>query len=188
MRKITLLLFAFSFMLSAFQEPVRLKKAKVNKHISVKLPEDFRLVSEQELAEKYVSSRKPIALYTSRDGQVDVSVNLSNTQWQYFDLPLVKDFYKASLNTLYSQLKMLREDVVEVGKHQMAIFEFIGTVEGEESTVRKTNSISKYTYIAYALVNGKVVVFTFTAPARMQQNWAPVAEEIMNSIKIKKTL
>ncbi len=188
MKKISVLLFSLSFLLLAFQVPVQLKKTKISDHISVNLPENFRQVGEQELSEKYVSTRPPIALYTSQDGLVDFSVNLSATQWQHFDLPLVKDFYKASLSTLYSELKMIKEEVVEVNKHQMAIFEFIGTVAGEETAVRRTNAISKYTYIAYALVNGKVVVCTLTAPAKLQQSWAPVAEEMMNTIRIKKTL
>ena len=186
-RKVILLCF-LSVLLWAFQGPVELRKTKINDHISAKIPESFTLVGEQALREKYVSSRQPVALFTSADGQVDFSVNLSANQWQHFDLPLAKDFYKASLSTLYSELKMLKEGVVEINEQPVAIFEYIGTLEGEESAVRKNSAVSKYTYVAYAMVNGKVVVSTFTAPANQQRRWAPVAEEIMNSIKIKKTL
>lgn len=172
----------------AFQEPVQLKKTKISEHISASIPESFMLVGEQELSEKYVSTRPPLALYTSPDGQVDFSVNLSANQWQHFDLPLAKDFYKASLSTLYTELEMLNEEVVEVNGQQMAVFEYIGTIEGEGSAVRQATSVSKYTYVGYVMVNGKVVVLTFTAPAKQQQQWAPVAEEIVQSLKIKKTL
>ena len=183
-----ILLGALCMLIWAFQEPVELKKTKISDHISARIPEDFRLLSEQELSEKYISNRKPVALFTSPDGQVDFVVNLSANQWQHFDLPLVKDFYKASLSSLYSELKMLKEEIVEVNGQEMAVFEYIGTVEGEESAVRKTKSISKYTYVGYAMVNGKVVVATLTAPANQQQKWASVAEEIIHSLKIKKTL
>lgn len=172
----------------AFQQPARLTKTKISDEISTSLPEHFQPVSQQDLSAKYVSSRPPIALYTSPDKQVDFSVNVSINQWQQFDLPLVKDFYKASLSTLFSDLKFLKEETTEINKHPAALFEFVGTVEGEEGTVKRSASISKYHYVAYILVNGKVAVFTLTAPANRQQEWSPVAEEIMQSIRIKKTL
>lgn len=183
-----LLLCALCLLATAFQRPVKLTKTKISDQISARLPESFHPVGEQELRAKYVSPRPPIALYTSPDTQVDFSVNVSVNQWQSFDLPLVKDFYKASLSTLYSDLQFFKEETTEINKHPAALFEFIGTVEGEENAVRRTASISKYHYVAYVLVNGKVAVFSFTAPANQQQQWSAVAEEVMESIRIKKTL
>ena len=182
------ILFAACILLMAFQEPVKLVKTKVSDQISARLPESFQPVNEQDLKKKYVSYRQPIALYTSPDRQADFSVNVSVNQWQHFDLPLIKDFYKASLSTLYSDLRMLKEETTEIDGKPAAVFEFVGTVEGEETAVRQTKQISKYTCVAYVLVNGKVAVFSFTAPASQQRKWAATAAEIMESLKIKKTL
>lgn len=181
-----LLLLAFQ----AFAQVPKLVKTPVHDAITVSLPKDFAPVAEQEMASKYVSYRKPIALYTDPAKQVDFSVNLSLTQWQYFDLPLVKDFYKASLATLYSDIEWIREDIEEIRDIPFAIFEYVGTVADseQENVIRQTKPLEVYTYIAYGLVNGKVVVFTFTAPAQQRQQWAPVAEKIMESIRLKKTL
>ncbi len=179
---------AACLLLTAFQGPVKLVKVKVSEHISARLPENFQPVSEQDLKSKYVSYRQPIALYTGPDRLADFSVNVSVNQWQQFDLPLVKDFYKASLSTLYSDIRLLKEETTEIDGYPAAVFEFVGTVEGEESAVRQTSQISKYTYVAYVLVNGKVAVFSFTAPGNQQRNWAATAAEIMGSLKIKKTL
>lgn len=175
--------------LLALQVP-KLKKTQLHEAITVSLPEDFAPVSEQDMAAKYVSYRQPIALYTNSSRQVDFSVNLSLTQWQYFDLPLVKDFYKASLSTLYSEIEWIKEDIQEIKDVNFAIFEYVGTVAdaAEENTIRQTKPMQVYTYIAYGLVNGKVVVLTFTAPASQRQQWAPVAEAIMETIRLKKTL
>lgn len=183
-----LFLCAVGLLAMAFQQPAKLTKTRISDEISARLPEHFQPVSEQDLSSKYVSSRPPIALYTSPDMQVDFSVNVSVNQWQHFDLPLIKDFYKASLSTLFTDMQLLKEETTEINNHPAALFEFIGTVEGEEGTVRRTASISKYHYVAYILVNGKVAVFTLAAPAGQQQEWSAVGEEIMQSIRIKKTL
>lgn len=180
------LLLAYS---AAAQEP-KLVKTKVHDAITVSVPADFVPVSEQEMASKYVSNRKPLALFTNSSKQVDLSVNLSNNQWQHFDLPLVKDFYKASLSTLYSDVQWIREEIQEIKGVPFAIFEYVGTVADteQENTLRKTKPMEVYTHIAYGMVNGKVVVVTLTAPANQRQQWAPVAEAVMESIKLKKTL
>ncbi|WP_224994521.1 hypothetical protein [Cesiribacter sp. SM1] len=185
-----LVLLALVFTYTASAQDAKLKKTKLHDAITVSLPQDFAPVSEQEMMAKHVSSRKPVALYTNPSKQVDFSVNLSTTQWQHFDLPLVKDFYKASLSTLYSDMKWMKEEIQEIKGIPFAIFEYVGTVadEEQENTIKQTKPMQVYTHIAYGLVNGKVVVFTFTAPANQQQQWAPVAEAVMESIRLKKTL
>lgn len=180
-------LLAACLLAMSFQQP-RLQRVKVTEGISVKLPEGFTLVPEEALSEKYISSRKPLALFTSPDGQAEFSVSVSPNQWQHFDLPLAKDFYKASLATLFSDFKIVKEETTEVDKMPAAVFEFIGSGEGEEGVIRKTEGFSRYTYIAYVMVGGKVAVFSFTAPANQQSRWAPVAGEVMESLKLKKTL
>ena len=168
----------------------KLNKTKVHDAITVSLPEDFAPVSEQEMSSKYVSYRKPLALYTNPTKQADFSVNMSLTQWQHFDLPLVKDFYKASLSTLYSEMQWIKEDIQEIKGVPFAIFEYVGTVADAEdkNSLKQTKPMQVYTYVAYGLVNGKVVVFTFTAPGNQRQQWASVAEAMMESIRLKKTL
>ena len=177
--------------LLAFQEVPKLKKTQVSEGITVSLPEAFALVGEQEMMSKYVSYRKPIALYTDQSKQVDFSVNMSVNQWQHFDLPLVKDFYKASLSTLYTDIQWYKEEIQEIREVPFAVFEYVGTVAEteEENSIRQAKKpMQVYTYIAYGLINGKVVVFSLTAPANQRQQWAPVAEAMVESIRLKKTL
>ena len=42
--------------------------------------------------------------------------------------------------------------------------------------------------IQYAIVKSKTVLFNFTCPARQQAKWAPIAQQILESVKISKTL
>ncbi|EMR02820.1 hypothetical protein [Cesiribacter andamanensis] len=190
MKKLPLYILALLPLLLAFSQVPKLVKTKVHDAITVSLPADFTAVGEQELSAKYVSYRKPLALYTNPSKQADFSVNLSVTQWQHFDLPLVKDFYKASLSTLYSDIQWVKDEIQEIRGTNFALFEYVGTVADteQENTIKQTKPMQVYTYVAYGLVEGKVVVFTFTAPASQQQQWAPVAQAMVESIRLKKTL
>lgn len=176
-------------MLLALQTP-KLKKTQVHEAITVSLPQDFAPVSEQEMSSKYVSYRKPLALYSDPSKQVDFSVNMSLNQWQHFDLPLVKDFYKASVSTLYTDMKWYKDELTEIRDVPFAVFEYVGTVadQEQENTVRQTKPMQVYTFLAYGMVNGKVVVFSLTAPANQREKWSPVSQEILESIRLKKSL
>jgi hypothetical protein len=182
---LTLLIFSL-----AIQAQEKWNKTEITEAIQVELPPQFTPVSEQDRAEKYISYRTPLALYTTPDRKADFSVNLSVTPWADKDLPLMKDFYKASLSTLYSEIDWLREEIVEINKQPIAIFEYRGTVAQEEgeNVVRQLAPMQTYNYIAYVLKGGKVAVFTFSAPAGQQQLYQPVADRIMHSIKLKKDL
>lgn len=174
--------------ISAKGQYAELKKVQVNKDIQLSLPEDFTAMSEQDIQAKYISYRSPIALYTNPSRTVDLGINLSVTHWEPHDLALLQEFYENSIRTLYTQVEFLKKDIETVNDIRYAVFEFVSTVTDEESIVNRTQAISKYTLIYYAIVNNKTILFNFTCPAKDREIWQDTAQEIMNSIKIKKTL
>ncbi len=174
--------------ISAKGQYADLKKVQVNKSIRLSLPEDFTPMSEHEIQTKYISYRSPIALYANHNRTADLGINLSVTHWAPNDLEILQEFYENSIRTLYTQVEFLRKDIETVGGIRFAVFEFISTVTDEESIVNRSPAISKYTLIYYAIVNDKTILFNFTCAAQEREIWQDTANEIMNSIQIKKTL
>lgn len=169
-------------------QEVSLKKVAINKDIKVALPEEFVQMTEQDINEKYISYRDPIALYTSQDRAVDFGVNLSVTHWKPEDLKIMQEFYENSIKSLYSEVNFIKKEIETINDIPYAVFEFESSVEGESNAITQTNAIKKYTLIHYAIVNNKTVLFNFSSPLSAKGKWQTVAHEIMESIKIKKTL
>lgn len=169
-------------------QEVSLKKVAINKDIKVALPEEFIQMTEQDINEKYISYRDPIALYTSQDRAIDFGVNLSVTHWKPEDLKIMQEFYENSIRSLYSEVNFIKKEIETINDIPYAVFEFESSVEGESNAITQTNAISKYTLIHYAIVNNKTVLFNFSSPLNAKDKWQAVAHEIMESIKIKKTL
>jgi hypothetical protein len=169
-------------------QEVSLKKVAINKDIKVALPEEFVQMTEQDINEKYISYRDPIALYTTQDRAVDFGVNLSVTHWKPEDLKIMQEFYENSIRSLYSEVNFIKKEIETINDIPYAVFEFESSVEGESNAITQTNTISKYTLIHYAIVNNKTVLFNFSSPLNAKDKWQAVAHEIMESIKIKKTL
>ncbi|MEK6476321.1 hypothetical protein WJR50_02265 [Catalinimonas sp. 4WD22] len=178
----------FSVMLlgSSFQVPnIELVKTKITENIQIGVPKSFQPMTEDLLNQRYLTARKPIAAYTNDKQMIDLTVNTSNTRWQPSDLPMLKDFYKASLLELYDEVSFSREEIEEINGKDFVVFEFTSIVRPEENALNPQQPVRKYTRIQYSVHGGKTLVFNFTCPQALQQQWEGTAGEIMQSIQIK---
>ena len=172
-------------MLGSFSEP-GFVKTKINNNIVLLLPEEFQVMTAQDVTEKVVTPRQSIALYTNPERRVNFSINQSSTSWEDSDLDLMKDFYKSSLMSLFSEIEFIREDIEIIKGREFAVFEFISIVRDQRSSVSSTGrSVKRYNYIQYTLVDSKTIVFSFSAPAVERNRWSGPARTIMSSVKIK---
>lgn len=163
----------------------KMVKTKVTDNITISLPQNFYAMSEQDIAQRYPSVRKPIGAYTNDARLVDLSVNVSATRWREQDVEMAKDFFKASLFNLYDKVDLIQEDIKTINKKQFIVFEFESRINGDQFSLDKKNPVRTYTYIQYLIMKGKTIVFSFNCPIHLKDKWQPVAPEIMNSIKVK---
>lgn len=185
--RINLWILSFIFITTATfgQAQVSLERIKVNKYISMEVPASFVPMDQADLYNKYVSSRMPIAMYTSADRLIDLGINENSSTWAATDHTILQDFHKANILNLFDQVTFIQEEIKEIGNRTFVVFEFVSRVTDEESTFGGRTSVSKYTYIMYTIRNNRVLLFNFTCPARMQSEWKDTAREIMESIRIK---
>lgn len=140
-------------------------------------------VAQQRL--KYVSSRTPIAMFTTLNGNVDMGVNMASSRWGSADLDILHDFYKAGILNLYDQVTFHQDTIREINGRPFIVFEFLGSVAGDDNSFSNAASLTKYIYIQYTLYHDSVLLFNFSAPELLQREWKETATEMMESIKIK---
>lgn len=181
----SILLILVLFMAIPADAQLPLERVKVTEDISMKIPVAFVPMTEADLVRKYVSSRKPIAMYTNSGRTVDLGVNENSSTWAADDLELLKEFNKANILNLFTEVRFIQEDLRQIGDRDFVVFEFVSTITDEESAIGGTKSTSHYTYIQYTIRDEKVLLFNFTCPARIQNQWQSVAKEMMESVRIK---
>jgi hypothetical protein len=186
MMRVTFLIVLF-FAASAFQN-MKLVKTKVNDSITLSLPEEFTLMTEEELNRKYVSAKAPVAVYTDFSKTVDLGVNIAYSRWNAEDLEIMMSFYKSNIMGLYDEVQFITETVQEINGRDFVVFEFLSKVNDTEGTTIDNSSISRFVRIQYTIARSKTVLFNFSCPERMKDKWAPIANEILESVKISKTL
>lgn len=177
------LLLVLIFVLPNFQSG-KLTKTKVTDNISMLMPEEFRPMTDDEIASKYFTTKRPMALFTNLNQTVDIGLNQAVTKWEPNDLEIMMSFQKSNIYALYDEINMISEGIKEVNKKRFGYFEFESVVKPEEGSFLQKGAISKYTYIQYVLVDGQSLVFNFTCPSQLRQQWSDIAVEIMNNITI----
>jgi len=174
-----------SISLSA-QQSVELKRQKITKEISMEIPVGFTDMAQGERVDKYVSSKAPLAMFTSQDRLVDLGINENSSAWPGDDLEILQSLYKANISNLFTQVDFIQEEIKEIDGRKFIVFEFVSRITDEETTFGGNTSISKYTYIQYTLRNERVLLFNFSCPKRLRQQWQTTAKNMMESIRIKK--
>ena len=141
-------------------------------------------MSEVQIQQKYVSNQPPIAMFTSRDEQVDFGINVTSTAWGN-DLPLIRQFYKAGISSLYDDVLFIQDTISEINGRSFIVFEFVGTVLGEENAFQTQSNLKRYIYIMYTPYDEKIMLFNFNAPGRLRNQWQKAAQRTMQSITIR---
>lgn len=178
-------IFVLSLMLSPLSSD-NLIKVQVTEEISMKIPEDFRLMTDDEVASRYFTTKRPIAIYTDQSVNVDLGINRSATQWIADDLEIMVSFQKANIYNFYDEIEMISQGIKEVNGRKAAYFEFVSTVKADQQSIRAQSPVKKYTYIQYMIVGENSWVFNFSSPVQLQSQWQPALPDIMSSIVFEK--
>jgi len=171
----------------------KLKKFEISKEIDVKLPSDFSPMPDEGIAREYPTTTKPLAVYTSPNGQVDFSVLQKGSQFRPKDLTMLREFYKASLLQMFTKVDFIRQEVTEVNGQEFLTFEFVSTV-ADEREGGMLAPVQKYSIIQYTIIendpktvrDNQLISFTFHVPFSMKNKWQETAREVMGSVNIKK--
>lgn len=180
--KITLLSMLLAF--SSLDEP-KLKRIKATDNISVMIPTTWHPMDELDFRERFPSVRAPLFAYTDEDRLLSFSINISATQWPDANASIAQRFFKASLFNMFDRVEILTEGIRTVHNKEFIFFEFESTVRGNARELDQQTSIIRYTSIAYLVQPERTLVFSFTCPRRMRQDWEETARKMMESIKVK---
>jgi hypothetical protein len=180
-----LLLIVLVMLASFMAPPPKLVRTKVSEDISVLIPKNFRPMDDLDFSQRYPSVRKPIGAYTNEAREVDFSVNISATQWPDEDLEIAQQFFKAGVLNMFDGVDMVEEGIHELHGKRLIYFEFESRVKGDKMKMELRDPVLNYTYIQYLVESDRTLVFSFTCPTRIREEWQSTARKMMKSIKVK---
>lgn len=162
----------------------KLKKHQITKEVSVMLPRDFMPMPDDGIARKYPAANKPIAVYSSPNGQVDFSMAQKRSQFGQQDLNMLRDVYKASLMERFTKVDFIRDEVTSINGRDYIVFEFV-SVMADERNATHLSPVHKYSIMHYTIQGNQLMIFSMHAPFTLKNQWQNTAREIMGSVRVK---
>lgn len=166
-------------------QEISLNRVQVNDQITLPVPVEFIPMGPQDIRNKFISYREPLAGFTTEDRSTDLVVNVSKTPWSNQDMDMLKDFYENNIRNLFDEVEFHRNELREINGRDYAAFEFTSVVKGDPNSLRNKAPVNDYRYVLYAVEDFNVYVFTFYCPERFKERWQTAAHQIMNGIIFK---
>lgn len=160
-------------------------KVDIGDNIVIMIPQEFIEMNAQDIRNKFISYKSPLAGYTTMDRTVDLVVNVNTTPWMDKDIALLKEFYKNNIRNLFDEVEFMQEEVKEINGRSFAVFEFISKVNGDPNSFKNQAPVIDYTWVQYTIKDQQAYVFTFHCGTRLKDSWHDNAAEIMSSIKFQ---
>ena len=175
------LIFTLSSYCLLAQQKVGFNSINVDKILSIKVPDNFVPLSDNQIADKMIASRKPLMAYSNPSGSTDITVavgNSSKNPWKDKDLELMAKFQKANIMQLFTNVTMIQEKMVKVKGQPFALFEFVSEVrEKGKSPLRK------YHHLRYTIRKGNILIISFICPESERGLQEETAKEVMESVR-----
>ena len=163
------------------KEKVKFISQRIADLVSVKVPETYKKLNDDQIADKIIASRKPLAMFSNPNGGVDFSVSVGNSSrnpWEDKDLKMMAEFQKSNIKSLFTSVTFIQEKLTKVNGQLFAILEFISEVkEKGKPTIRKYNNVW------YTIKKKNVLIFSFLCAESERPLHEGTGEEILNSIK-----
>lgn len=176
---ILIALFAF-FSVTAQPKP-KLVSVKIDKVLTIKVPENFVPLNDDQIADKMIASRKPLLAYSNPSGNTDITVAVGNSNknpWKDEDLKLMAKFQKANIMQLFTNVSMIQEKLVKVKGQSFAQFEFVSEVKEKGKS-----PIRKYHHLRYTIRKGNMLIISFICPESERPIQESTAKEVMESVR-----
>ncbi len=165
------------------------KKVEPSKGLVLYIPENFTLMSDDNLAQKYPTYKKPIAMYESRDKKAEMGVNAAVNTWRNNNLNILKDMYKSTIASVFAEVDFIQDGtIVEVNGRKFVYFEFTSAIKDDKRIDETTIVTRRYNYLAYTIYANRILVFNFNSTYISRAEWTQKAVEIMKSIKVSDKL
>jgi hypothetical protein len=162
----------------------KLKKTQITKEVSIMLPRDFTPLHDEGIASKYPAANRPVAVYSSPNGQVDFSMTQKRSQFRARDLKMLREVYKANLLERFTKVDFIRDEVANINGRDYILFEFVSVMADERSGSHLA-PVQKYSIMLYTVQGNQLMVFSLHMPFMMKNDWQDTAREVMGSLKIK---
>jgi len=150
-------------------------KSLMDGKIELKIPKDFKIMSKEMLELKYPRGNPPTLVYTNESGGINVAMNHTKSKATQDNLGEFKEYLVKTFKSGFpsAEWKDTGFEVINGKK--------VGYIE----VITPAIDTKIYNLLFFTDVDGRLMLCTFNCTEKSIGEWAPVAKEIMGSLKVK---
>jgi hypothetical protein len=189
MKNIVFVALAFVFLSASGP---KLKVQKMVDGITVSMPKDYTQMSDDDVANKYPSTKKPVSMFTNLDRTVDFGLNISKSRWGGLDLKILKDVFRSTIVQSYDTVMFIQEDIVSINGRPYVRYEYNSLFDNTQgyhylliSILAKTVGEAEVDTEKLAPDNANhLLIFNFYCAKAFQAANQPIARAMMETIHV----
>ena len=160
------------------QKKTGLKYRKfIDGQVQLKVPGSFTIMGETMMDYKYPNLiTRPEKVYTNESGSINVAVLLTENKVTESQLSSISENTKKVMQITFKEVKIFEEGNSLLRGKPVYFLKI-------QTPAIDTNI---YNHMVFFELQGKLVICTFNCKENQVSEWKPIAERIMNSLKIKK--
>lgn len=142
--------------------------------VEVLVPKAFKIMDAEMLALKYPSKQGTAFLvYTDEDATVNIAFEHLPNKATLQDLPAIKQVFEQQFNQ--PQIDFKKGEIKNINGRDFIVIEMITPAIDTEV----------YNLMFVTSLDGKLLMGTFNCTVEKMQEWQPLAEQILSSVKVK---
>jgi hypothetical protein len=150
-------------------------KSLLDNKVELRIPKDFYIMPDEMMKIKYPTERRPTLVYTNESGGINVALNLTQNKASQDIISAYKDNFVQTFKKLYPNAEWKDNGVKEINGRKVGYLELVTPAIDTEI----------YNLMFFTDLDGKLLLCTFNCTKKDMPEWTPLANEIMNSLKIK---
>lgn len=150
-------------------------KSLLNDKVELKIPLDFEIMSDEMIQTKYPTANRPTLVFTNKSGGINVALNLTQHQANQEIISSYKDSFVQSFKNAYPSAEWKDSGIKEINGRKVGFLELVTPAIDTEI----------YNLVFFTDLEGKLLLCTFNCTKKDTEDWIPIAQEILNSLKIK---
>jgi len=152
------------------------KVTLLNKQVQIKVPTGFKQLTTDEINRKFARGRRPSVVFSSKNGKVNLTLDLKPTQITQEGLVKYEKNYNFMFNRYRIDKTKKNPDIIIINKHKIGVLKL----------VMPSATGKLYTLMFYTNIGNQMLMGSFYYPETSKIKWQAIEDEIVNSLSVKK--
>jgi hypothetical protein len=156
-------------------EPVLETRTALDGRLSLLVPKEFTLMSEEMILKKYPRANRPSLVFTNTQTTINIALDHTAFKVGIEELPKAKQAIRGGLETSFPSAQWFRDELKAINGRQFFVLEM--RTPAADTDIRNL--------MIGTSLEGRLFVITFNVTKALEGTWMPIGNRVVESVQIR---